>query len=588
MSWAGPVLAGPLPPDASFKDIRYLPRTLDDLGPGQATAILFFSARHPGAQDHLRALASLQTPGPVAGLRLLALSAERQDTVMDVAYAGLMAGVFFPQGKDFDARWARALGVSHTPTLVLLDAAREVVYRGAPDAAGAGRAAQLMAGKLPPDAPQPWTDGQPLDPDRLPDPDPALSFHGDIAPILRDHCVSCHRPGGGAPIALHAYARVAANAAMIAEVVREERMPPWYAHPAHGAFRDDRRMPDAERDRLLAWIGAGMPEGASESALPAPERADTAAWRIAPDIVVAARQHIALPATGFVPYQYVFLPFTASEDTYVEAIEIRGDQPEVVHHANLFYTLDGFNADADRHFLTGMVPGGMPSVLDEGNAWMIPKGGTLTLQIHHVTTGRPTLSHLSVGLRFPKGPVRKRLYYQNLERTDLAIPPGAPGHAVVDKAVLDRDVTGLGLFSHMHLRGRAMTFSARYPDGRDEMLLALPNYSFDWQLTYRYPPNRVRFPKGTEITCTAYYDNSPFNPYNPDPEITVRNGPQTIHEMMNGFFVYTHDDETLNLDVHPATGHPVSLRAAQASSVSLHAFPALESSKSIDFPTHLP
>lgn len=557
--WAPVALAGAaaLP---TFKDIRYLPRALEDVGPGQATAVLFFAASDPATPDALRALGDLRDRLGPEGLRVLALSADAGDTIMDVAEATLSSGVFVPEGKDVDARWAGALGVTHTPTVALLDGANAVRHRGAPDTAEAAARALLAGQHLP--AAAPWTRGRPIDPDRAPDADPSLTFHRDIAPILREHCVACHRPGGGAPISLASYKRVAANAAMIAEVVREERMPPWYAHPAHGSFRDDRRLPAGERDRIVAWVAAGMPEGEPAGVDALDDLPATDTWRIEPDVVVSARQAIALPATGFIPYQYIFLPFTAEEDTYVDAIEIRGDNPVVVHHANLFYTLDGFHADAASHFLTGMVPGGMPSVLDTGNAWMIPKGGTLTLQIHHVTTGRPELSRLSVGLRFPKEPVRKRLYYKNLEANDLAIPPGDPGHAVVRTAVLEHDVHGLGLFSHMHLRGRAMTFAATFPDGRTETLLSLPNYNFEWQLTYRYPPHTVPFPKGTTITCVAYYDNSPFNPYNPDPTVTVRNGPQTIHEMMNGFFVYTHDDEQLDLAVDPATGHALPIRVA--------------------------
>ena len=69
---------------------------------------------------------------------------------------------------------------------------------------------------------------------------------------------------------------------------------------------------------------------------------------------------------------------------------------------------------------------------------------------------------------------------------------------------------------------------------------------------------RRSFPKGTRIEVIAHYDNSPFNPCNPDPKTEVRNGPQTFHEMMFGFFFYTEDGEDLNLQVDPKTGHAVA------------------------------
>jgi hypothetical protein len=119
---------------------------------------------------------------------------------------------------------------------------------------------------------------------------------------------------------------------------------------------------------------------------------------------------------------------------------------------------------------------------------------------------------------------------------------------------LDRDAIGIGLFSHMHLRGRDMTFTALLPDGTTQELLMIPNYSFNWQHSYLWEFGRHRLPKGTVVRCTAHFDNSPFNPYNPDPAATVKEGPQTFHEMMNGFYFYVDADEQLNLTIDPKTG----------------------------------
>jgi hypothetical protein len=110
----------------------------------------------------------------------------------------------------------------------------------------------------------------------------------------------------------------------------------------------------------------------------------------------------------------------------------------------------------------------------------------------------------------------------------------------------------------MHLRGRDMLFRAHKPDGTTETLLLVPNYSFDWQMPYVWEPGKMRFPKGTRLECVAHYDNSAFNPYNPDPATTVRDGPQTHHEMMNGFVFYTDAGEQLNLRIDPETGRVCS------------------------------
>ena len=82
----------------------------------------------------------------------------------------------------------------------------------------------------------------------------------------------------------------------------------------------------------------------------------------------------------------------------------------------------------------------------------------------------------------------------------------------------------------------------------------IPTFSFDWQLGYECPPGTVKLPKGTQLGAVAHYDNSAFNPYNPDPAVTVRYGPQSYDEMFNGYIFFTDDNEQLTLTVDPKTG----------------------------------
>ena len=68
-----------------------------------------------------------------------------------------------------------------------------------------------------------------------------------------------------------------------------------------------------------------------------------------------------------------------------------------------------------------------------------------------------------------------------------------------------------------------------------EILLDVPRYDFNWQLTYDLAKPML-LPKDTVIHCTAYFDNSENNPANPDPTKRVRWGDQSWEEMMIGFF----------------------------------------------------
>ncbi|MBI1318100.1 MAG: alkyl hydroperoxide reductase [Candidatus Hydrogenedens sp.] len=555
-SWAH---AGALQ-DLVLKDIRYLPRTLTETGDAEARAIILVDSTCGECTPALAVAKELEGTPDAEGVTFLLVNTGVSDDIRQMAYYALINDVPFFGLKDRNAVIADQLGVTSLPAAVLVGKDWEPLWHGTVDALGAALAARKAGMPLPEVSAggscaiahsEPLADSAPVD------------YSKDIAPLLNQHCVACHRPNGGGPFSLTSYKRATAHADMLAEVVQEGRMPPWYAHEDFGTFRDQPNMTDAERTLLARWVAQGMPEGDPDAAPETPEFNDEG-WRLDPDVIIEASEVSAIPAKGFVPYQYIFLPYTFEEDTYVQAIEIKPSNPSVVHHANLAYVHEGYNVDQNSDFLTGMVPGGMPSVMDGDRAWMIPKGVGLVLQIHHVTTGKIEMNRMSVGLRFPRDVVNKRLYYHNLDGdARIDIPPHARAWKLEDSVTLDEDATGLGLFTHMHLRGRDMTFYAKYPDGRSETLLSLPNYDFNWQLTYRYPPDTAKFPKGTEIDVVAHYDNSRFNPYNPDPEKEVKEGPQSVDEMMNGFFVFTKDSGQLGLRIDPATGHVLERLAAK-------------------------
>jgi hypothetical protein len=90
----------------------------------------------------------------------------------------------------------------------------------------------------------------------------------------------------------------------------------------------------------------------------------------------------------------------------------------------------------------------------------------------------------------------------------------------------------------MHLRGKDMTYTATYPDGRSEIVLRVPKFDFGWQTDY-WLAKPLALPKGSKLHVSAHYDNSAANRHNPDPTATVRWGDQTWEEMMIGFFTYT-------------------------------------------------
>src|SRR5262249_12190392 len=191
-----------------------------------------------------------------------------------------------------------------------------------------------------------------------------------------------------------------------ASAARGGRMPAWFADPGRGEFVTRRGLTSAERELVLHWAENGTPEGDS-SRLPAPPK-PAPGWEIGEPDLVLTTGVFELPAEGDVPYKYAVLRHVFTEDTWVQGVQIRPDDRRLVHHANLAHvSLDqGFKAE---NFITGFVPGGDAMRLDDGTAYRIPKGSMLALQIHFVTTGKPEKGAVSVGLRFARGPVKRRL-----------------------------------------------------------------------------------------------------------------------------------------------------------------------------------
>ncbi|MEX0641146.1 MAG: redoxin domain-containing protein [Pirellulales bacterium] len=587
-----------------FTDIRFLPRTLSDFvsekDPVQKRAfvLVFTNTTCPIVQRFMPRLKQLNSEFYDQGVQFIAVDVGPDDSLIEIATQAVEHDMPFPFVKDIDGSCVAACGVERTAAAVLVDADYKLRYRGRIDSSYrlGGAAPGSVRSELR-DAIRSLLAGEeiairetPIDGCAITKPATVkqageISYARQIAPILERNCNACHRPGTSAPFALMSYDDVAANAAMIAEVVEQRRMPPWFASPGIGKFTNDRTMPSADRKLLLAWAHAGAPHddlslpqgegqgegnsgnGETPTISATPDQSNTVdvdsndpwagkEWQMGePDLILEAPFTYSVPADGYVDYKYTLLPTVFLHDTYLEAVEVQPSNPRAVHHSNLGYMPIGTQGMYAR-LITGYVPGVGPMQLDKGVASKIPAGSVAGLQIHLVTTGKPEKTRLRVGFRYPRYKVEKELHYLQLSNRRFAIPPYAAHYPVSRTKTLNDDVTIYGFFVHMHVRGQDMTFRA-YPPGADpSTLLMIPNYSFDWQMPYHVAPGAAKFPAGTRYECVAHYDNTSFNPFNPDPSATVRDGQQTYQEMMYGYVFYTKDKEQLNMEINTKSGRP--------------------------------
>jgi len=416
-----------------------------------------------------------------------------------------------------------------------------------------------------------------------------VTFSKDIAPIFYKSCAECHRPGEAAPFSVLSYKDLRPWAKSIKEKVISRQMPPWHADPHVGRWANDPRLTQAQIDTISAWVDGGAPEGNPKDLPPAPQFVE--GWAMGkPDVVIEMPEEYTVEASGPDEYQYFDVATNFKEDKYVQMAEARPGNRKVVHHIIAFVVppgqptlnmvpkekrsaalegslkdtpfyrdgflirmkkdqpvyndgsevpanLKGFNNVDD--FLTAYAPGSDYGEWEQGMAKRIPAGATIRFQVHYSkVAGSVQKDRSMVGMIFSKEPPEKLMRTRAVSNVFFEIPPNADRHKVTAYWKPSLDVNLYSLMPHMHYRGVAMEYKVFYPDGRSEVLLNVPAYSFNWQMSYK-PQTPIRIPAGSKIQVTGYFDNSTKNKYNPDPSKAVRQGEPTYDEMMMGFMDYT-------------------------------------------------
>jgi hypothetical protein len=416
-----------------------------------------------------------------------------------------------------------------------------------------------------------------------------ITYSKDVAPIMNKNCVPCHRPNDMAPMPLMNYDQVLPFARMIRESVLKRKMPPWHADASVGEFMNDARLSSAEIAAIDAWVKGGMKKGDAKDAPPAPVLEQ--GWHIKPDVVFTIPE-FPVPKTALDDYEYFYVPTNFTEDKWIQAGEVLPGDRRAVHHATVSvvdqaelvkHVAEHAKEDAgvdQYHYRTGKVlhlrpdapviddgcaapdgggipgnpsgylnivpaiylPGHMPEMRPPGYALRIPAGAYLQYQIHYSNHhGLDLNDHTSVGLVFAKEPVKHEVAQYETWNNMFLIPPNDDNHRVTSCFTLPKDVTAVAYTAHMHFRGKSMMTKAIYPDGREEVLLNVPNYDFRWQETY-FLKQQFLLPKGTKLMTVAYFDNSKNNPQNPDPSKALRWGEPSDEEMM-GFWLQFADPQ---------------------------------------------
>jgi len=434
------------------------------------------------------------------------------------------------------------------------------------------------------------------------------TFSKDVAPIVFSNCATCHRAGEVAPMTLTSYEEVRPWAKVIKNKIVAREMPPWGADPAHSLkMRNDRSLTQAQIDTIVAWVDGGAPKGSDADLPPMPKFAEGWTFGREPDAILEMPVDFTIPAEGELGVQMFYSKVPWSEDRFAETLEIRPGNRAVVHHAGVFVVdipegarivngrlvMPDGKASTDRgagaagraddtalpgaNKLLSWVPGrGVDSHrADIGKR--IPAGKYINWQIHYNPIGKETTDRTRLGIWFNKAQVTHELLIRqagdalattkgglSLYRAEgkeveytadegstrrRSKTPNIPAYAedwsLTGITPVTEDITLYAMSPHMHLRGKSLRWVVVYPDGREQTILDVPKFDFNWQIEYELE-TPLKIPAGSKILGIGKYDNSPKNKWNPAPNLEVYWSEQSWDEMYQPFTLYSVDSQVLS------------------------------------------
>jgi len=555
-------------------------------GETKAFALVFLDVNCPIVTRLGPVLNELHEKYRRAGVQFLGIYSNEGLTRTQMASHKQKLDLPFPVFLDIDGRLARLLAARVTPEAFLLDAELRTRYRGMINDAGWKKVpgakptnyladaivGLLSDGKIPAETRAQGCELQ-LASSAKKLPASLLTYHDDVAPIFHKRCVACHYAGGIGPFELGSFAAVRAEVATIRREVDYQRMPPWHTDVDRGLpIADVEALTDRERRTVLDWIAqgyarreAGEAEWLVEGTPPAvplppvkiPARGEFTIGDGSPDFVARMPKPFVVAASTLVPYQYFWIPNDEPQDRYIQEIEVLPDNRRVVHHMQVF-VIDKKLRPAD---ISGPISGGLMMAkvngFGGGASWRIasytpgdqyaarkfapdegihlPAGYDLVFEIHYTPIDEDAADRSSVGIVWRKTadkPTKLIADQLFVRPRNIRIEPNEPHVRSELFPYFKQNVVLIDIRPHMHLRGADAQLSAIYPDGREEILVVVPAFDFNWQRRYLFK-EPVRLPAGSTLRMVSHWDNTRLNPNNPDASALVLFGEESFDEMGN-------------------------------------------------------
>ncbi|WP_216689993.1 T9SS type A sorting domain-containing protein [Hymenobacter siberiensis] len=406
---------------------------------------------------------------------------------------------------------------------------------------------------------------------------PQYTFSQDIAPLVYQHCTSCHRTGEVAPFPLTTYAEVVSHAQTIKYVTGTRYMPPWKPDPNYRHYLDENTLTNAEIAKIRDWVDAGTPQG-NPALTPAVPTYPSRSQLGTPDLVIPMAQAFTHLGNGQDMYRIFVLPVNMPADRDIAAIEFRPGNKGIVHHVIIgmdttqqaqaldaaapgygYTQFGGFGFNPLETNFAAWVPGMQSRFYPSGMGKKLYRRAALLVQVHYGPNYVTQKDSSVVNVFFARQPVTR--YIQTvpaispvtLSNGPFIIPANQVStfHAQLNVPV---DVTILSTAPHAHLLSKSWKVWAVKPNGDTIKLIKINDWDFRWQGVFRFTAP-LKIPAGSRLMADATYDNTAQNPRNPNsPPVTTQWGESTTAEMLLTYFdllPYRAGDENVVLSTAP-------------------------------------
>jgi hypothetical protein len=380
-----------------------------------------------------------------------------------------------------------------------------------------------------------------------------VTFADDIAPILYENCVKCHRPGGVAPMALISYEQVRPWAPLIQykTELRDKMgaMPPYYLerHIGIQQVKDDERLTEEQIGLIAAWVQNGAPMGSPENIPQVPTFDDSGAWRLGePDLVVKLGDVTVLGNDSDSWVSGDLVPTGLAEDRYISAVEMREVNDAgsdsiggtsvgglyIFHHMSWTTGIPG-DEETDVNWPVHEL-GRNPDIFDPQAGRLLQAGSSISPITYHLhSNGQDTTGHMEFGFYLhPKGyePKHKRGFMSLGDGLNISIQGNMKDQELHTYTVLQQHTKISSFEPHLHAPGARMCLEAIW--GNQIETLACSGYDHNWVKQYTFEDDYAPLlPKGTIVHMIGYMDNVAENTNVVDPRNWSGSGNASISNM---------------------------------------------------------